>query len=78
LIRNEQSYKVNGMSTTEEIESAVSGLSPEELSRFRTWFDQFDAASWDRQIEEDVAAGRLDRLADQAIEDYRAGRCTEL
>ena len=66
------------MSTAEEIESAVSGLSPEELSRFRTWFDQFDAESWDRQFEEDVAAGRLDRLADQAIEDYRAGRCTEL
>jgi hypothetical protein len=66
------------MSTVEEVESAVSGMSPEELSRFRKWFQQFDADSWDRQFEEDVAAGRLDRLADQAIEDYRAGRCTEL
>jgi len=66
------------MSTAEEIESAVSGLPPAELSRFRTWFEQFDADAWDRQWEEDVKAGRLDRLADQAIRDFRQGRCTEL
>ncbi len=66
------------MSTAEEIESAVSGLPPEELRRFRTWFDQFDADSWDRQWEEYVKAGRLDHLADKAIQDFRQGRCTEL
>jgi hypothetical protein len=66
------------MSTAEEIESAVSGLPPEELRRFRIWFDQFDADSWDRQWEEDAKAGRLDHLADQAIQDFRQGRCTEL
>ncbi len=66
------------MSTAEEIESAVSGLPAEELRRFRQWFQQFDADSWDKQWEEDVAAGRLDRLADEAIQDFRAGRYTEL
>ncbi len=66
------------MGTTEEIQSAVSNLSPEELSRFRAWFAQFDAEAWDRQFEEDVKAGRLEGLADQAIQDFRAGRCTEL
>ncbi|MEN6449948.1 MAG: hypothetical protein ABFC96_05620 [Thermoguttaceae bacterium] len=66
------------MSTTEEIESAVSGLPAEELRRFRQWFEQFDADSWDRQWAEDVAAGRLDRLADEAIREFRTGRCTEL
>ena len=66
------------MSSAEEIQSAVSNLSPEELSRFRAWFVQFDAESWDRQFEEDVEAGRLKGLADQAIQDFRAGRCTEL
>jgi hypothetical protein len=62
------------MGATEEIQSAVSNLSPEELSRFRAWFAQFDAESWDRQFEEDVEAGRLEGLADQAIQDFRAGR----
>jgi hypothetical protein len=66
------------MSTVEEVESAISALPPEELSRFRAWFEQFDAASWDLQWEEDAKTGRLEQLADQAIQDFRAGRCTEL
>jgi hypothetical protein len=66
------------MSTAEEIESAVSMLPPEELSRFRAWFQQFDADSWDKQIEEDAKTGRLDKIADKAIEQFRQGRCTEL
>jgi len=28
-------------------------------------------------MEDDVAAGRLDALADEAVEDLRAGRCTD-
>ena len=44
------------MGTAEEIESAVSTLPPAELSRFRSWFQQFDAEAWDRQREEDAAA----------------------
>lgn len=32
-----------------------------------------DAQAWDREIEEDIAAGRLDDLADEALGDRRAG-----
>jgi hypothetical protein len=53
------------MSTVEEIEDALRRLSSEELAAFRAWFAQMDAAAWDRQIEEDVAAGRLDVLAEE-------------
>jgi len=60
----------------EEIEDAVRRLSPEEPAAFRPWCAQLDAAAWDRQIEEDVAAGRLDALADEALNDLREGRCT--
>ena len=66
------------MSTAEEIESAIVTLPPEELNRFRAWFEHFDADSWDKQWEVDAKAGRLDRVADQAIEQFRQGRCTEL
>jgi hypothetical protein len=45
--------------------------------RLRTAFTEFDAAVWDRQIEEDAAAGRLDALADKAVEELRSGRCTD-
>ena len=37
-----------------------------------------DWEAWDRQLEEDVKAGKLDRLAKEALEDLRAGRCTDL
>ncbi len=64
--------------TLQEIELAVSQLSPEELIAFRAWFAEFDAAIWDQQFEADVAAGRLDALADKALQDLREGRCTDL
>jgi len=65
------------MSTIEEIEAAVRRLSAQELDAFRAWFAEFDAAAWDRQIERDIAAGRLDALADEALDDLRQGRCTD-
>jgi len=65
------------MSTITEIEDAVRRLSLEDLAAFREWFVQLDAEAWDRQIEEDAAAGRLDSLAEEALEDLRQGRCTD-
>lgn len=66
------------MSTVQEIETAVRKLSRDELSAFRSWFVEFDAAAWDHQFQEDVAAGRLDALADEALSDLQAGRCKDL
>lgn len=66
------------MNTLQEIERAVSQLSKEELAAFRVWFAQFDAEVWDRQFEADVAAGRLDALAEKALQHLRSGRCTDL
>ena len=62
----------------ENIERAVSQLSREDLAKFRTWFAEFDAADWDRQFEADVAAGRLDALAEKALKDFRQGNYTDL
>jgi hypothetical protein len=66
------------MMTLHDLENAVAGLPPDELAKFRAWFVEFDGDAWDRQIEEDAKAGRLDALAAEALEDYRAGRTTEL
>jgi len=62
----------------EEIESAVAELPKKELVRFRKWFVEFEARVWDRELEEDVEAGRLDRLAEEALRDHRSGHSTEL
>ena len=66
------------MSTLQEIEKAVQDLSPDQLAAFREWFVEYDQALWDKQLERDVASGRLDSLADEALEDLRNGRCSDL
>ena len=65
------------MSTVQELEAAVRQLSPEDRAAFRAWFAEFDAQEWDRQLEADVAAGRLDWLVDEALADRQAGRGTD-
>ena len=64
--------------TIEDIEKAVAKLPPAELAQFRAWFEAFDAARFDEKIEHDARAGKFDRRADQAIEDFRKGRAREL
>jgi hypothetical protein len=66
------------MGSIQEIQRAISHLSPEELAAFRAWFIEFDARLWDQQFEGDVAAGRLDKLAEEALQEFRERRCTEL
>jgi len=65
------------MRKLEALEKRVSGLSAQELAEFRQWFAEFDAAAWDRQIERDVKAGKLDALADEAVRAHAAGKSTE-
>jgi hypothetical protein len=66
------------MGTVQEVEKAVSKLSPQELARFRAWFEQFDAEVWDKQFENDAKSGKLDIIADKAIAEYKAGKAKEL
>ncbi len=65
------------MSTMQEIQTAVSELSLDEISVFRAWFVEFDAKVWDQEFAQDVAAGRLEALAAEALRDLREGRCTD-
>jgi len=66
------------MSRVENVESQIRDLSSEELRALRVWFAEYDAEAWDRQLEADVSAGRLDRLAEQALRDHEAGLSTKL
>jgi hypothetical protein len=66
------------MTTVAEITGAVKRLPKKDLARFRKWFVEYDAAVWDKQLEADVAAGRLDALASEALREHKAGRTTSL
>lgn len=66
------------MNKVERIEAEIQRMLPEELAPFRCWFAEFDAASWDRQFEDDVKASKLDALAAQALRDHQAGNSTKI
>ena len=66
------------MSTIVEIEAAIRSLPDDDLAALRAWFAEYDADRWDRQFERDVAEGRLDALAEEALQASRDGRCAEL
>lgn len=66
------------MTKVESLEREVANLTPDELAAFRVWFVEYDWQAWDRQLEEDVAAGRLDKLAEEALAEHARGETTEL
>jgi hypothetical protein len=62
------------MSKVEQIGQEIAALTAKELAAFRKWYEEFDSAAWDRQIEADAAAGKLDAVAEAALAAYRAGK----
>jgi hypothetical protein len=63
------------MSTLEQIEAAILTLPSDEFTRLRRWPSDVDYQRWDEQLEQDVAEGKLDALAEEAIAEFNAGRC---
>jgi phytoene dehydrogenase-like protein len=70
--------RIDCMSELEELEKRIRKLSPQDLAKFRAWFAEFDHALWDRQIESDAKSGKLDRLVNQALADYKAGKAKKI
>lgn len=66
------------MSSVDQIEAAILQLPPEEFRKLSDWLLDLDQERWDKQLERDVAAGKLDALAEEAIKDFKAGRCRPL
>ena len=61
-----------------KIGQEIQELSRTELAAFRQWFRDFDAQTWDHQFEEDVQAGKLDALANKALQDLESGKCSKM
>jgi hypothetical protein len=62
----------------QELETAITRLPSEDLTAFAQWFEEFLADAWDRRIEEDIQAGRLDEAGRRADAEFEAGRCKPL
>ena len=61
------------MTKVEKIEQDIRKLNRDELLAFRRWFREYDSDEWDRQIEGDVRAGKLDKLAEEALAAHQRG-----
>lgn len=61
-----------------EIENAIASLPPSEIAELAAWFEEFHARLWDEQIEQDLKAGRLDSLLEEAKQDLESNRCEPL
>ena len=64
--------------SVQEIEKAISRLPAPEVAQVASWIERYQADLWDRQIEQDALAGRLDALGEQADREFEAGRCRPL
>lgn len=62
------------MTKLEDIEKAVLQLAPDDLARFKAWFDEHQERLFDERLERDFADGKLDWLIDEALADDRAGK----
>lgn len=56
-----------------EIEIAIARLPAIDLAELMVWLENYHAQVWDKQIEEDLEAGRLDALLAEVNKEYEAG-----
>ena len=66
------------MSELEIIESQVARLDDKAFAAFRAWFVEYENMRWDKQIETDSKAGKLDSLISEAVAEYQVGKSTPL
>jgi hypothetical protein len=62
------------MLTLEQLETAILQLSSNDFNQLLEWFFDLDYQRWDEQLEDDIAAGKLDSLAEEALADFEAGQ----
>jgi hypothetical protein len=66
------------MTKLEKIEQDIASLSKADLKDLSKWLDEFNADVWDKQIEDDAAAGKLDKLISAAKAQAAAGKVRPL
>jgi len=66
------------MTKVQEIQAAIESLPWEEYVRLRHWFIERDWEQWDKQIEADSEAGKLDFLIEEAMDEKARGLLREL
>lgn len=66
------------MRSVEEIKAEIAKLAPSDVRQVAKWLAEYQARLWDKQIEEDAAAGKLDRFIEEALAEYKQGKTQRL
>ena len=66
------------MAKVARLAEEIEALSPAEFAELREWLLEKDWEQWDRQIEEDAAAGKLDDLFERARAAHRTSKTREI
>ncbi len=61
-----------------QLETAILNLPPDQFRELANWILALEQQRWDEELERDEAAGKLDKLAAEAIADFKAGHCRPL
>jgi hypothetical protein len=59
-----------------ELKHAVQHLSNEDFKTFEVWFDNVRTQKWAEDIEATTRGGKLNKMAEQALSDFRKGHCS--
>jgi len=62
------------MSSLLTIEKEIQKLPEDDFIVLREWFQDYDSKKWDDQIEVDAVSGKLDELANAALNDFKHGK----
>jgi hypothetical protein len=66
------------MTTLPEIEAAIKELPEGDVRQHSAWLQEYLDEMWDRQIEADVASGKLDQLIARVEGDIAANQVRSL
>lgn len=66
------------MMRVEQLQLEIESLPRKEFMRLWRWFMQKDWDQWDQQLEQDVVAGQLDFLREEAMTAKQQGKLRDL
>ncbi|MDE0683888.1 MAG: hypothetical protein OXI63_13300 [Candidatus Poribacteria bacterium] len=66
------------MASITKIQEEILALSETDYQQLKQWLNELDKDEWDRQIEEDSNAGKLDFLITEALEAEERGTLKNL
>ena len=66
------------MATVEEIQSEIESLPRNEYLRLVRWIQKRNWEDWDKELEKDALSGKLDFLAEEALDEKKKGKLKDL